>query len=124
MKNISKFENSLSELEKAYLRKDAAIKEYILYAGIAKCFEVCLEYAWKGMKLKIEDQGLEAYSPKEIVKVAGQIGLVDNVPRWIDFINIRNFAVHDYLGITPQEYLNTIGDFLPEVRKLKKHLQD
>lgn len=115
----SKLNKSIRDLESGVKRRKDALNDFILYAGIAKCYEVCLEYAWKFLKLRLEDEGLEAYSPKEIVKAAGKAGLVDNVESWIEFINARNFAVHDYLGVTPGEYLNLIESFIVEVKKIK-----
>ena len=119
--NTDKFEHSITELKAAIQYRKKAISEHIFYAGISKCFEVCLEYAWKYLKRELDQHGLEAYSPKEIVKTAGRAGLIDEVEEWITFINIRNSAVHDYLGITPTEYMDLIERFIPQVTKLIKN---
>ncbi len=116
---LDKLKKAVSELESAYQRRQQALTDHVIYAGIAKCFEVSLEYAWKFLKSEIENRGLEAFAPKDVVKVAGKIGLIDNVEGWIEFINARNFAVHDYLGVTQEEYLELIGSFIKEVKRIQ-----
>lgn len=118
MTNTEKFAQAVKELRVALRSRERALSEYVVYAGIAKCFEVCLEYAWKQIKRELDEQGLEAYSPKDVVKTAGRAGLLDDVEFWIRCINIRNIAVHDYLGVTKEEYLAVISDFLPKASKL------
>jgi len=53
-----------------------------------------------------------------VIRESGRAGYLDTVELWIRFINIRNIAVHDYNGISPHEYLDTIKLFLPEARKI------
>lgn len=113
-----KFARSIKNLEQALRFEDKAEQDPFYFAGISKSFEICLEYAWKSMKKRITDEGIEAYSPKEVIKQAGRLGLIDNVEQWLDFLEDRNLAVHDYLGVSEADYLKTINDFLQEVKKL------
>lgn len=110
---------AIQELEAAYQGRQQALTDHVMYSGIAKCFEVCLEYAWKHLKSKVEGRGLEDFAPKDVVKMAGKIGVTGNMESWIQFINARNFAAHDYLGVMQQEYLDLIGSFIKEVKKIK-----
>lgn len=116
---VDKFEQAIQDLTSALSYRKRALEEKIIYSGIAKSFEVAIEYAWKFLKRELEAQSLEAYSPKEIVKTAGRAGLIDDVELWIQCLNARNIAVHDYLGITQTEYLDLIERFLPLLKKLK-----
>ncbi len=118
-----KFDAALVALKDAIKLRKRALDEHVIYAGISKCFEVCLEYTWKFLKRELDEQGLEAYSPKEIFKTAGRAGMIDDVDVWIKFVNIRNSAVHDYLGVTPVEYLDLIESFIPKVNKLLKNFR-
>lgn len=122
--STDKLKQSIRDLREAMELRNKALTQHVIYAGIAKCFEVSLEYSWKFLKRQLDEQGVEAYSPKEIVKAAGRVGLIDDVEQWIKFINIRNIAAHDYLGITPSEYLDLIEDFLPRVTKLMRASAD
>lgn len=116
---MKKFKDSIDALEHALTFLDKTKKDDFYFSGIAKKFEICFEYAWKYFKQKALDEGLEAYSPKEAIKLAGRVGLIDNVEKWLDFLEDRNVGVHDYLGMSEEEYLKTIQEFFREVKKLK-----
>ena len=110
---------AIEALEHALTFEKKAEKDEFYYNGIAKTFEVALEYAWKYLKIQIEGSGLEAPSPRDAIKQAGRIGLIDDVDLWLNCIRIRNIAVHDYLGITRNEYLDSIKKFARAVKKLR-----
>jgi nucleotidyltransferase substrate binding protein (TIGR01987 family) len=114
----AKLKKSIEALEHALSFEGKARKDAFYFAGIAKSFEICIEYAWNYLKRKVMDEGLDAYSPKEAIKLAGRIGLIDNVEKWLDFLEDRNLAVHDYLGVSDEEYLKTTKEFLSEAKKL------
>lgn len=125
-KNITKdkkFLDSIFALKEAFQYKDKAIKEWFYFAGISKCYEVCLEYAWKYFKRRAIDEGYEVFSPKDAIRYAGKMHLIDNVEKWIDFLDDRNLAVHDYLGLSNEDYLRIINDFYSEVNKLVDKIQ-
>lgn len=61
---------------------------------------------------------MEVYSPKEIIKVTGRLKFIDDVERWLGFLKDRNLAVHDYVGVSDEDYLKTIKAFHKEVKKL------
>lgn len=113
-----KLEESIKALEDAMKYLPKAKENQFYFSGISKSFEVCLEYAWKYLKRMAVSEGLEIYSPKEAIKAAGRLKIIDNVEKWLDFLTDRNLAVHDYLGISNEDYLKTIGAFLIEVEKL------
>lgn len=113
-----KFKGSVKELERALTFQNKAVEDPFYFAGIAKSFEICLEYAWKELKRRVIEEGLEAFSPKEAIRLAGRLGFIDNVEKWLDFLEDRNLAVHDYLGISNEDYLQTIREFLAEAKKI------
>ena len=113
-----KLKESVEALEHALSFLPKAKKDPFFSSGISKSFEVCLEYAWKYLKRRCLDEGVDVYSPKEALKVAGRLNLIDDVEQWMGFLKDRNLAVHDYLGLSDEEYLKTIRAFLGEVKKL------
>lgn len=117
-----KFGESIDALEHALSFEKQAEKDSFYFTGIVKSFEVCFEYAWKQMRREVLDRGLAAPSPKDAIKVAGQLGLIDDVEKWFDFLEDRNLAVHDYLGVPPEDYLKSIKAFLVEAKKLLKRI--
>jgi nucleotidyltransferase substrate binding protein (TIGR01987 family) len=115
---LKKLKESISELEHALTFVKKAESDPFYSSGISKSFEVCFEYTWKYLKQTLFNKGMEAYSPRDVIKVAGQIKLIDNVEQWLAFLKDRNLSVHDYLGIEEKDYLKTIKDFLTEVKKI------
>lgn len=118
MDDKRKLIDSIKGLEHALSFKNKIDKDEFYFSGISKSFEVCLEYTWKYLKKKTQEEGFEVYSPKEAIKYAGKMKLIDNVEKWLDFLKDRNMAVHDYLGVSDEAYLETIENFLSEVKKL------
>lgn len=114
-----KLEGAIKFLERALEFESKAKKDEFYHAGISKAFETCLDYAWKYFKREANEQGLEAYGPKDSVKMAASMGLIEDAEIWLEFIAGRNLAVHDYGGISHEDYLKTIKAFFREVKKLK-----
>ena len=114
-----KLNQAIQDLNQAMLSAAQAHKNVVIYAGISKLFETCLEYAWKYFKQQALDEGLEVFSPKDAIKMAGRMDLIDSVEDWLGFLEGRNLAVHDYQGVSQDDYLNTIRKFLSAVKKIK-----
>lgn len=115
---MKKLKDSVADLEHALTFLEKSKQDGFYFAGISKEFEVCFEYAWKFLKQRVEEEGLEAVSPKEAIKQAGHLGLIKDVELWLGFLQDRNIAVHDYLGMSNEDYLKTIQQFFSEVKKL------
>ena len=113
-----KLEESLRQLSHALTFEKNADKDKVFLSGIAKCFEVALEYCWKHFKTVAESEGLEVYSPKEAIKIAAQLNLIDDPALWISFINARNIAVRDYLGVPNLAYLKVVKQFHAAAKKV------
>jgi nucleotidyltransferase substrate binding protein (TIGR01987 family) len=108
---------SIADLEHALTFENRAAKDRFFYAGIAKSFEICFEYTWKWFKRCAIDEGLEVHSPREAIKAAGRLDVIDDVEKWLGFLHDRNLAVHDYVGIADDVYLATIKEFLKEAKR-------
>jgi len=106
MTDNNKLKDTYKTLKEALKFEEKAKKSGGFYsAGIAKSFEICFEYAWKYMKHYSIEHGLEVYSPRDAIKTAGQLGLIEDVELWFGFLEDRNLSVHDYIGIDNKEYL-------------------
>lgn len=114
-----KLNEAIQNLNQAMRSEVEARKNIVIYAGISKLFETCLECAWKYFKNKALDDGLEVFSPKDAIKMAGRMALIDSVEEWLGFLEGRNLAVHDYQGVSQDDYLDTIRKFLFAVKKIK-----
>ncbi|MBI4366681.1 MAG: nucleotidyltransferase substrate binding protein [Deltaproteobacteria bacterium] len=110
--------NAPKKRHKAIEHLDAALAQYakesseLNFLTAAKAFEVAVEYEWRDLKRLVEDQGLDAPSPKMAVKLAARLQLIAEPETWMDCIDARNNSVHDYFGISEKEYISLAKTFL------------
>ena len=116
----AKLKNSIGALKHALSFEKESKKDAFYFSGISKSFESAIEYAIKYLKRRAQDEGLDPYSPREAIKLAGRLGLIENVELWLSFMDTRNLSVHDYLEIEPAEYLKLIKTFYREAVVLAK----
>ncbi|MCP5464205.1 MAG: nucleotidyltransferase substrate binding protein [Deltaproteobacteria bacterium] len=120
-KSQSKFEESLRHLKDAIdFEETGQAKEDIKFLAISKAFEVAVEYAWKALKAKVEDEGVSAPSPKETIRQAGRLGFIENVEEWLAYINTRNSSTHDYFSVPSDEYAKLAKEFMKDAKKIIK----
>ncbi len=107
------------------------LKEYIYdniendleRAGIIQFFEISFELSWKLMKDYLEAQVFEVKSPREAIKKAFQIGLIDDGHIWIDALSDRNLTVHTYDKEMSKKMVKDIREiYFPELEKLYNKL--
>lgn len=114
-----RFEN----FDKSYklLKKysDKPITTELERAGIIQFFEMTFELAWKVLKDYLESEGYTVKSPRETVKQAFQIGLIDNGHVWIDALSNRNLTTHTYDEELANKMTNEIlSAYIPELEKM------
>ena len=117
---FTNFEKSYKSLSK-YI--DIPIETELERAGIIQLFEISFELAWKLMKDYLEFQQLIVKSPREAIKQAYQIELIDDGHIWIDALTDRNLTVHTYdeeLAKKMVEDISTI--YYPQLKKLYEKL--
>ena len=92
-------------------------------AGIIQFFEMTFELAWKVLKDYLEAQEYLVKSPRETVKQAFQIGLIDNGHVWMDALSNRNLTTHTYDEELANKMTNDIITmYLPELDKMYEKL--
>ena len=92
-------------------------------AGIIQFFEMTFELAWKVLKDYLEAQEYLVKSPRETVKQAFQIGLIDNGHIWMDALSNRNLTTHTYDEELANKMTNEIITmYLPELDKMYEKL--
>lgn len=88
-------------------------------AGIIQFFEMTFELAWKVLKDYLESEGYTVKSPRETVKQAFQIGVIDNGHVWIDALSNRNLTTHTYDEELANKMTNEIlSAYIPELEKM------
>ena len=95
------------------------------WAGIIQFFEMTFELAWKVLKDYLESEGYMVKSPRETVKQAFQIGLIDNGHIWIDALSNRNLTTHTYdEELATKMTSEILNAYLPELDKLYNKLSE
>jgi len=89
IEDFNKALNNLQEvlkMEKTGIIRDAAIKR----------FELCFDLAWKTIKEYAKNEGIECKTPRECIKQAFQMNLLDYNEDWLEMVLKRNESVHLY----------------------------
>jgi uncharacterized protein YutE (UPF0331/DUF86 family) len=71
--------------------------------AMTKAFEIAVEYGWRELERKAEDEGLDVPSPKAAVRQAARLGLISEPDKWMELIEARNASVHDYFGFDDED---------------------
>ncbi len=87
------YKNSLEALKRAVEIENPSETEK---GGIIQFYEVTFELAWKTTKNFLESGGYIVKSPREAIKKAFQIELIDNGETWLDALDDRNLTSHIY----------------------------
>jgi nucleotidyltransferase substrate binding protein (TIGR01987 family) len=90
-----------SNYTKALLLLENALKieqpDIVQKAGIIQFFEMCCELSWKVLKDYLEEQGFnDVNTPRNAIKKAFEIGIIENGHAWMDLLVDRNLSVHTY----------------------------
>lgn len=114
------FAESISDLKRCldeYKPSEQARSTSLL--ALTKAFEISLEYGWKLLKREVEEKGLEANSPKDAVREAARVGIIDDPVLWLDAIDARNLSVHDYFSLGESDFVKLIRRFYIGAKSLK-----
>jgi nucleotidyltransferase substrate binding protein (TIGR01987 family) len=118
-----RYKQRFENFKKAFLLLEEALKienpSIVEKAGIIQFFEISFELAWKLMKDYLEFEGYNVKSPREAIKTAFSIELIDNGDMWLEALGNRNLTVHTYNESDADEVYEKIQE---EYFKLLKHL--
>lgn len=83
-------------------------------------FEFCIELSWK---LSKKFMGTTAASAKTVIREMAQDDLIEDVEKWLEFVDLRNLTVHTYREALAEEVYDKCKVFLPLVQDLLRRLQ-
>ena len=112
-KAIERLEEVLM-LEKTEINRDSAIKR----------FELCFDLAWKAIKETARREGSECYSPRECLKVAFQLKLIEHDEKWLQMIDDRNWAVHLYKEEIADKIYLKLPEYLEKFKNLLNKIKE
>ncbi len=73
-------------------------------------FELCWELAWKVLRLKLEQEGIEALTPRQVFQEALQAGLIQDGNGWSGLQKMRNLTSHTYNEALAEEVYDFVRD--------------
>lgn len=107
--------------------QDAKVRN-TLVAGVIQNFEFVYEISMKMLRRQLE---LEADSPidvdqasfRELLRIAAEKGLIDDVEAWFGFRQMRNITAHTYDHAKAQQVYAATQGFLTHARDLLARLE-
>jgi nucleotidyltransferase substrate binding protein (TIGR01987 family) len=126
MKKYENFCKALANLEEGIkLDEPYTVVEQ---TGIVGLFEICFEQSWKVIKEILENHGRteeKIGSPRGIIKLAFQCGMISDCDGWLKLLEARNILAHTY---SDEQSLDIIADLKNEYiglfRELKSELEE
>lgn len=97
MKKFENFVRALTNLHEIESKKPPY--DAIEITGMVSLFEICFEQAWKAMKEQLELSGYGDHrtgSPRAVIKMAYQAGMIQDEQLWLDALTARNNVAHSY----------------------------
>ncbi len=126
---MKKYDNFCKSI--ANLKEGLEIEEpytIVEQTGIVGLFEICFEQSWKLMKEVLEEHGRfeeKIGSPKAIIKVAYQCGMVNNCDGWLELLDLRNILAHTYSDEQSLYVIRKLkSDHISLFETLKKDMDD
>lgn len=116
-----KLENAIASLETA-LNKQMDIERISIDASI-KRFVYVFELFWKLLKAILEQKGIEAQYPRDVMQQAYQGNLIDDEEMWIAMLKDRNLTSHTYDKKLADDIFKRIHQYLPVLKTSFSHLQ-
>lgn len=123
--SLQKAQESLDLLEEVidWVQATENLKERDMRLdSVAKRFEVSFESTWKALMHAVHWRGEEAFGPRDTLQMAEKHDFISNIETWCGFLEARNYGVHDYFGLSSEEYFKIAADFLKVAQKEIKNL--
>lgn len=125
MKEINKY--AFQKLEKAFskLKEGAAAAEDELQKdGVIQRFEFTFEQLWKTLKIFLEHQGIIVKTPRDSLKEAFRINLIEDDETFFDMMEDRNRTSHIYDKEVSEEIFNKIkSSYVPAIEKVLEKIK-
>lgn len=120
-----KFENLNNALTKLHDVLEMPIdKDRIVLDAAIQRFEFNYELFWKILKILLEEQGIQATTPKEVFKEAYAAEWLTNEKIWLDMIRDRNTTSHVYNEKIALEIHSHLKVYYPEMKKVFDFLKN
>ena len=121
---MEKIPLQLKDLEKALIKLIEALDlpdtEINRDATIQR-FEFTFELAWKLMQSLAQENSPNVYGPKNSIREAAKLGLIENPEKWFEYLKKRNLASHTYNEEQAREVYKATKEFIIDVKSFVKN---
>lgn len=117
MKTLEKALGSLEEImgePYSIIVRDATIQR----------FEYTFELAWKLLRKVGRIEGLEAVSPRQAIRSAHELGLLEDIDIWFEMVEDRNRTSHTYNEETAGEVFESATRLPSSLRPVMMKIRD
>ena len=95
-----RWKQRFQNFEKAYLFLTESMQtpapSKLEVAGIVQAFEFTFELGWKTVRDFLESKNVVANFPRDIIKEAFKVQLIEDGETWLDMLEKRNLMSHTY----------------------------
>ncbi|MEM0962189.1 MAG: HI0074 family nucleotidyltransferase substrate-binding subunit [Bacteroidota bacterium] len=85
--------------------------------GTLQRFEFTFELAWKALKDALATEGIEARTPKAVLRAAFGVGWLEDEAAWLDMLDDRNLSSHVYREDLAAEIYERVSANAPRLRE-------
>ena len=107
-KALNRLKEAVALPSKVTINQDATIQR----------FEFTFELSWKAMQTIVNENKLYVYGPKNIIREAAKLNIIDDPQKWFEFLDNRNLTVHTYKEDVAKKVYQSAKKFIPYVEKL------
>lgn len=127
---MTKLQSQFEDLKKALYRlKEAALlpaDQTINQDATIQRFEFTFELSWKIMQGIVNENIKDIYGPKQVIREAAKLGIIEDPVKWLVFLHQRNMTVHTYreeiakeVYVSAKEFITFVDALIP---LLEKHI--
>lgn len=121
IQRLVNFKSSFLLLEKSINAYNSDKNNEVFHLAVIQSFEIIFELSWKLMKDYLFLQGIELYTPREVIKESFSINFLEDGQLWIDMLADRNASSHEYSNEKIFIILEKISNiYFSEFKKLEK----
>lgn len=122
IENFNKAFDLYEQAHNAYC-SDKANKIYHL--ALIQSFEIVFELGWKCLKDYLSEKGINAYTPRDVIKEAFSANILPQAQIWIDMMGDRNLSSHEYNEDSVLLIIEQIGSiYFEELFRFNKWLEE
>jgi nucleotidyltransferase substrate binding protein (TIGR01987 family) len=126
--DFTSLEKALASLSRAIQRSQATPQDDELRDAVIQRFEYSYELCWKMLKRQLELESptpalIDGMSFRDLLREAAQVGMLQDVERWMDYREMRNITSHAYDDVKARNVYDAAIEFYDDARALLEALK-